>query len=57
MVSEAVLLIDVQKLEYSIVSEIVLWRCVMSSRKGGDDWLAKLYTNACDAIHGICTVK
>jgi glucoamylase len=23
----------------------------------GDDWLAKLYTKACDAIHGICTVK
>jgi GH15 family glucan-1,4-alpha-glucosidase len=23
----------------------------------GDDWLAKLYTKACDAIHGICSVK
>ena len=23
----------------------------------GDDWLAKLYNKACDAIHGICTVK
>lgn len=23
----------------------------------GDDWLAKLYGKACDAIHGICTVK
>jgi len=23
----------------------------------GDDWLAKLYNKACDAIHGICSVK
>jgi GH15 family glucan-1,4-alpha-glucosidase len=23
----------------------------------GDDWLAKLYAKACDAIHGICSVK
>jgi len=23
----------------------------------GEDWLAKLYGKACDAIHGICTVK
>jgi len=23
----------------------------------GDDWLAKLYGKACDAIHGICSIK
>jgi oligosaccharide amylase len=23
----------------------------------GDDWLSKLYSDACDSIHGICTVK